>query len=408
MVSLTKRSIDSASPKQHEFHLWDTTIRGFGLRVHPSGTKTFILKKRTVAGHQIKLTIGRFGELTVDQARKRALELAADIVKGQNPADKRRESRRNPRFSDFAAWYIANHCEVKNKPTTLRNNRSMIQSLLIPRFGSRPISEIGHEEVLRLRNSHRQKPYRANRAIALLRHMMNVAEQAGHRPKHSNPCPKGILLPERHRNRFLSEDELIRLSAVLRRYEAEHRELLPSSKPQLSAVFAIRLLILTGARLSEVLTLRWDSVDFERATIWLKDSKTGAKPIFLSTGTVELLRAIPRDGENPYVIPGRKADTCLVNLEKPWRAIRKEAGLPDVRLHDLRHTFASYGVASGLGLPVIGMLLGHKNSATTQRYAHVGAHPARQAAETIARRIGATLNGSELPIASRDAEATDA
>lgn len=401
-VVLTKRIIDTAEPAAKDTHLWDAKLRGFGLRIHPSGTKTFILKKRTAAGRQVKVTIGRFGELTVDQARDRAIELTTDLIKGNDPAAAKRDARRIPRFDEFARRYLSEHCEVQNKPSTLRNNRSAIETILIPRFGAKPVTEITNDDVLKLRNGMKHKPYRANRTIALLRHMMNWAEQLGYRPRHTNPCPKGSMLAEKKRNRFLSEEELLRLAKVLDTEETEWRRTMPNFAYKLSVVFAIRLLVLTGARLSEILTLKWEDVDFKQRMIWLKDSKTGAKPIYLSDQAIEVLRMIPRKIEeigekkvpNPYVIVGQKKGTCLTNLEKPWRRIREAAGIRDVRLHDLRHTYASYGMASGLGLPIVGALLGHKSPTTTHRYAHLGNSPARAAAADIGNALGASFSTS--------------
>jgi integrase len=387
-IQLTKRNADLGRPGQY---LWDTKLRGFGLFVHKSGTKVFILKKRTVNNRQTKITIGRFGELTIDQARKMALERTSELIKGGDPSQCKRKEREIPRFDHFARRYLAEHCEIKNKPTTLRNNKAIIENILIPRFGAMAISRFGHDEVLKLRNSMRRTPYRANRAIALIRHMMNLAEQLGHRPPHTNPCPKGITLSERKRERFLDDDELARLAKTLRAEEAQWRPLLPQFAWELSPVFAVRLLVLTGARLSEILTLRWDDVDLKHQTLRLKDSKTGPKPIYLSEQAIEVLLSIPRCSANPYVIVGRKPGSRLVNLQKPWRRIRAAAGLPDVRLHDLRHTYASYGATSGLGLPIIGTLLGHRSAATTHRYAHVANRPAHEAARHIGNRIGASL-----------------
>lgn len=388
---LTKRIIDAAIARDREYHLWDAKQRGLGLRVHPSGTKSFILKKRTAAGRQVKITIGRYGEITIDEARDQAAGHTTELIKGNDPAQAKRDIRRNPRFDEFAMRYLTEHCEVQNKPTTLRCNRSAIENILIPRFGAKPVSEITHDDVLKLRNSIRRTPYQANRCIALTRHLMNWAEQLGYRSRHTNPCSKGMMLAEKRRNRFLSEKELISLSKVLAEEEKNWRKLQPHFAHQLSIVFAIRLLVLTGARLSEILTLRWDDIDLGKQMIWLKDSKTGPKPIYLSEQAVAVLRSIPRSDDNPHVIVGRKKGSSLVNLEKPWRRIRDAAGIPDVRIHDLRHTYASYGVASGLGLPIVGALLGHRSAATTHRYAHVGNNPARHAAANIGRTLGSAF-----------------
>jgi integrase len=324
---LTKRVIDAAAPHRTDTHLWDAKLRGFGLRVHPSGTKTFILKKRTAGGRQVKLTIGRYGELTVDQARNLATELAGELIRGNDPAADKRQARLNPRFDAFARRYLIEHCEIQNKPSTLRNSRSIVETILIPRFGAKAISEISHDDVLKLRNALRQKPYRANRTIALLRHLMNWAEELGARPRHSNPCPKGTMLPEKKRNRFLAEDELVRLAKVLNAEEKEWRGHLPNFAYRLSVVVAIRLLVLTGARLGEILSLKWEDVDVKQRLIWLKD-KTGPKPIFLSEQALAVLRSIPRKKDNLHVIVGQRTGAPLTNLEKPWRRIRKAAGSP--------------------------------------------------------------------------------
>lgn len=380
IIPLNKRNADSAGPGDY---LWDEKLRGFGLFVHPSGTKTFILKRRTVHNRQTKITIGRFGALTIDEARKLATQHATELIKGNDPSRSKREARAVPRFDDFARRYLREHCEVRNKPSTLRSNRSLIENVLIAAFGATPINEIDHGDVLKLRNGMSQTPYRANRAIALLRHLMNWAERLKVRAPHTNPCPKGTMFKEKKRERFLSEEELLRLSRVLKREEARLRPLFPQFAWALSPVFAIRLLVLTGARLSEITTLMWSDVDLKKRQLKLRDSKTGAKIIYLSDEAIEVLQAIPRITGNPYLIVGRNPRSCLVNLEKPWRRLRNQAGLRGVRLHDLRHTYASFGVAHGLGLPVIGALLGHSSSTTTHRYAHLANDPALRAAQNI-------------------------
>jgi integrase len=383
-IPLNKRNADTAAPGDY---LWDEKLRGFGLFVHASGTKTFILKRRTVHNRQTKITLGRFGALTIDEARKLATQHATELIKGNDPSRAKQDARTIPRFDHFARRYLAEHCEAQNKPSTLRSNKSLINTILMPFFGATPVSEIDHGDAVKLRNTMTRTPYRANRAIALLRHMMNWAEQLKLRPPHTNPCPKGMMFKEKKRERFLSDAELLRLAHVLRIEESRWRPLFPQFASALSAVFAIRLLVLTGARLSEITTLMWNDVDLKKRKLRLRDSKTGEKTIYLSDEAIEVLQTIPRVTGNPYVIVGRNPDTCLVNLEKPWRRLRAKAGLRDVRLHDLRHTYASYGVANGLGLPIIGALLGHSSATTTHRYAHLANDPALRAAQ----RIGSAL-----------------
>jgi integrase len=221
--------------------------------------------------------------------------------------------------------------------------------------------------------------------------MFNLAERWGLRSDGSNPCRHVEKFKEKKRERFLSSEELSRLGNVLAKAEQGGKEL-PS------VIMAIRLLILTGARLSEILGLRWEWVDFEQGCLRLPDSKTGAKLIPLSRPAYEILENAPRLVGNPFVIPGAKEGEHLVNLNKPWRRIRKLAGLKNVRLHDLRHSFASVAASSGMGLPMIGALLGHKEVATTQRYAHLANDPLKAAADMVAEKITEAMN---KPIADK-------
>lgn len=212
--------------------------------------------------------------------------------------------------------------------------------------------------------------------------MMNKAEKWGLRPLGSNPCRHIDKNSEVARERYLSADELARLGDIL--VEAEHTATeLPGT------IAAVRLLVLTGCRMSEILTLQWPHVDFAAACLRLPDSKTGAKIVHLNAPALAVLVAVDRAEGSPWVIAGGKPGAHLVNLEKPWRRIRTKAGIPDVRLHDLRHSFASVAVGLGEGLPMIGKLLGHTQAQTTARYAHLAADPVKAATE----RVGAALAG---------------
>jgi len=225
----------------------------------------------------------------------------------------------------------------------------------------------------------------ANRCVALLSKMMNLAERWKLRPVGSNPCRGLEKFKERKVERWLNSDELARLGDALNVYEGSPY-----------AVAAIKLLAFTGARLGEVLGLRWEWVDFDRGEARLPDSKTGAKTVHLPPPALSVLSELPRVEGNPFVIAGVKSGSALVNLEKPWRVIRKAAGLHDVRLHDLRHAFASTAVMGGMSLPIIGRILGHKQIATTQRYAHLADDPIKQAAASVAGQIANALGGKSV------------
>ena len=242
------------------------------------------------------------------------------------------------------------------------------------------MDEVRGGDIGKLHFKHRATPYQANRLLALLSKMFNWSGRRGDK----NPCVGVERFPEHKRRRYLSSAELARLGAALTRAEQERL-----TSPYVIA--AIRLLVFTGARLNEILTLRWEHVDLERGSLNLSDSKTGAKTIYLNGAAQRLLSALPRVEANPFVVPGERKGKHLVNLEKPWRRIRELAQLPDVRLHDLRHSFASIGAGAGLGLPIIGALLGHAQASTTHRYAHLAADPLRQAADLIGERLSAAM-----------------
>ncbi len=291
-------------------------------------------------------------------------------------------------MAEFCERYLADYAEERKKEKSVHQDRRMIERFIIPTVGKRKIGEVNRADVIKLHHSLKGTPYQANRVLALLSKMMNLAERWSLRPDGSNPCRHVEKYKEKRRNRFLSEAEFGRLAEVLSEAERTNIEM-PS------VIAAIRLLLFTGARLSEILTLEWEQVDFEGACLRLADSKTGAKMIYLSPPAQEILAALKRKDGNPFVITGAKKGSHLVNLEKPWRRIRAEAGLEDVRLHDLRHSFASMAVAGGLSLPIIGALLGHTQPGTTARYAHLADDPLRQATDMIgANLIAAMTSGT--------------
>ncbi len=237
-------------------------------------------------------------------------------------------------------------------------------------------------DILKLHHSLRKVPYEANRTLALISKMMNLAEAWGLRPEGTNPCRHVKRYAEKKRERFLTGAELARLGAALSEAEV-------AQGASNSVIAAIRLLLVTGCRLNEILTLRWDYLDMEGQCLRLPETKTGAKVVQLSAPALEILSKIERRDDNPHVIVGKRRGSHLVNAQKPWRHIRAQADLDDVRLHDLRHTFASIAAGLGEGLPMIGKLLGHTQAATTHRYAHLASDPVKQSAE----RIGAVVSG---------------
>ena len=228
-------------------------------------------------------------------------------------------------------------------------------------------------------------PISANKVLGVLSKLFNWAEKHGLRTPGENPCRHIDKYPERKGERFLAPSELSDLGNAL-----------TATDQNIYVVAAIRLLLFTGARLNEILSAQWDWVDLDRGTIRLPDSKTGAKTLYLNAPSLAVLGALPRVADNPFLIVGGKPSSHLVNLQKPWQAIRAAAGLEDVRLHDLRHTFASVGVGGGASLAMVGALLGHSQPQTTDRYAHLAADPMRAASDAIAKRIAASLAPAEV------------
>lgn len=371
------------SDPAREVFLWDDELPGFGLRVLPSGRRSYLVQYRAGARTR-RATIGPHGVFTPEKARDEARELLSRARRGEDPAEERRHARKAETVAELWALYLAGHAEAHKKPRSIAEDKRNYDRFISPAFGKRRVVAITRADVTRLHLSLRKTPYQANRVLALLSKMMNLAEKWGLRADSSNPCRHVERFKEDRRERFLSSAELAKLGEVLAAVEHENVEL-PSVAP------AVRLLLFTGARLSEVLTLRWEFVDLEAGVIRLPDSKTGAKTIHLNPAAKQVLAALPRKAGNPWVIRGRLVGAPLVNLQDPWQRVRKRAGLEDVRLHDLRHSFASVGAALGSSLVVIGKLLGHIEQSTTARYAHLSADPLREASDAIGSRIAAAM-----------------
>lgn len=367
--------------------VWDADLKGFCARRQRSSAITYLCKTR-INGRIRWFTIGQHGQpgpegypWTPELARKAALRILGDPQAAETPAPDRSMS-----FALVAEQFLANH-GTKIKPRTLTEYTSLVRKYLLPTFGAKPIQSITRADVSTAHAAWKGVPRAANHALAVLSKLMTWAEDQGYRTDLPNPCQRVQRYRENKRQQFLTPAELARLGAALDKAETEHLV-------GTFALAAIRLLILTGARLSEILTLQWSYIDLDRRMIFLPDSKTGQKPLTLNEAAIAVLNGLPRFANNPYVIVGHRYTTHLVNLQKPWQAVRKIADLEHVRIHDLRHTFASVAVANGGSLPILGRQLGHSQPQTTARYAHLGDDPVRHLTETTGKALEKALNSN--------------
>jgi integrase len=410
---ITKRLVDGLRPSGDDHFVWDNTLIGFGVRVQPTGAKSYVVKYRAGSGRGAptrRVTLGRVGTLTPDEARVLARKTLGAVAHGSDPAAVKAAERRTSTLRELAEIFLAEHVEVKRKPTTAAHYRSLLERIVLPALGSRKAEQVTTSDLAKLHTKMRDRPYQANRMLEVVGSLYAFA---GKRKilQGFNPARGIERYPEKGRERFLTADELTRLGDAVREGEtaglpyeidgskatAKHAPKEAHRRTKISpyAAAAIRLLILTGARLREILHLKWEHVDFERGLLLLPESKTGKKAIVLNAPALDILANLPRVGA--YVVAGQAAgthdDKPRADLNRPWRAIVKRAGLTGLRIHDLRHTHASVGAGLGLGLPIIGKLLGHTQPSTTARYAHLDADPLRRASEHIGSHLAAAMGG---------------
>ncbi|MCP5080985.1 MAG: tyrosine-type recombinase/integrase [Alphaproteobacteria bacterium] len=410
IAKITKRFVDTVEPGSKPVFIFDEALKGFGLKVNPSGSKNFIVEYRVGAGGRLarkrRITIGSSTSITPDQARKQAKENLAAARTGMDPSEARMKERRVPDFKTFAYRYLDEEAASRLKSNTRRNYEINIRKHALPSVGAMKLNQITRAEI---QNLHATLGWRskvlANRTIETISAVYRYAQTLGLVEDDYNPTSGIKAFKEEARERYLSEAEFVRLGEALdlaeakgipwkalRKQSISKHTASPENQKTVfsgSAVDTIRLLIFTGCRLREILHLTWGEVDLERGLLFLADSKTGARAVVLNQLAMDILKRQHRTGE--YAFPTEFDDKPRADLNKPWRAIRRHAGLEDLRLHDLRHSFASVGASAGMGLPIVGALLGHKQAATTERYAHLDASPLRQASDEIAARIASSM-----------------
>ena len=380
--SISRRTVDALSVEKDTV-FWDRELPGFGVRVYPSGSKVYVVQTRGPQGAK-RATVGRHGVITADQARRRAAAAIARIKAGEDPGLSPRRGRESPTVAEVASRYLREHVEVRCKPATVGHYRTVVDRHIVPALGTVRIAALTPKHVADLHYGLRERPYTANLAVDTLSQMIGQAETWGLVQEGNNPCRQVQRYREGRRERFLTDVEFRRLGRVLDEMEA-------ADEAPVHAIAAIRLLMLTGCRRNEIMTLRWEDVDLDAGELRLRDAKTGPRVVSLSPAAAEVLAVVPRVDGNPWVIAGRLPGQKLTTVYHHWLRIRARAELDDVRLHDLRHSFASRALALGESLPVIAKLLGHAQLRSAARYAHLGGDTVKAAAARVADAIGADI-----------------
>lgn len=401
---ITKRTIDALSTTRHHEYVWDDELPGFGVRVTASGFKAYVVQYRLPGlgrrGTVKRVTLGAHGVLTPDEARRLAKRELGKVAQGVDLAAERATRKKAASIEELGVEYLKD-VELHRKPGTAKEYKRLWDKHVLPALGSKLAAEVSVADIRRLHRTLHKTPYLANRVAAMLGAFFTFAENEGARGANDNPAHGIEFFAEKPRERFLTREEFKRLGAALTKAETEglppapeHRrkpgkEAKQKHRPKSAdapipanpfAVAAIRLLALTGCRENEILSLRWDAVDLERGYLRLADTKTGRSVRPIGESATAVLEALPRIEGNPFVFPGLKENEHLKETKRLWYAVRYAAKLDGLRLHDLRHSFASVPATSGESLLVVRSLLGHKRASTTERYAHLSDDPVKRAA----------------------------
>ncbi len=381
-VKLNRRTIDRLTVERGNRVFWDSELPGFGIRVHSTGHKVYVAQARVPGGLPKRGVIGRDAEISTRDARRKAAEMIDRIRRGLDPEPP--PAPPEPTVTDLAGHYMTAHVEVNCRPGTVEQYRSLLDLHILPELGGLKLSEVNRSHASALHYGLRNKPNRANHAVGLLSRMFNLAIAWGMTPARPNPCRSVKRYKQPECERFLNEEEYARLGRVLSEAGSE-------GGPMASAAAAVRLLLLTGCRRTEILRLRWDDIDRAAGELRIRESKTGPRRVPLTAPVARVLAGIPRVEGNPWVIAGPRRGEPLKSINSYWYRLRERAGLDDLRLHDCRHSYASQALALGEGLPTIARLLGHNTVMTTYRYAHLAEDSEKASVARVGDSIGNDL-----------------
>lgn len=390
MAKITKRTVDALQPAAgRDVLVWDDELPGFGVRCRRSGAKVYFLKYRTTGGRQRWLTLGQHGPLTPDAARRKALREKAAIGDGDDPSGARQKKRRENTVATIADRYVREHVKAHNKASTAAEVARIVEKRIKPGLGAIKIADLTRSDIKAWHQEMSATPYEANRALAYCSRMLSLVA-TDWELREDNPCIGVKRFPEHPRERFFTDDELAKIGAALSTAEADDRE-----AP--GFILLVRLLATTGMRLGEALALTWPNVDLSGRAIRLPAAKTkgGARTVHLGAASVAILDTIEeRDG---YVIRGLDPSKPLPvsTAEKAWQRLRERAGIPDGRLHDLRHTAGTFAALAGANAFAVRDLLGHRTLAMTGRYVERAADMVRATADAVSARVSAALNAGK-------------
>ena len=387
-LTLSGRAVDALVASERDVIVWDRALAGFGVRVYPSGRKVYVVQSRAGGGPR-RVTLGSHGEITATQARKRAAQVIDRIKRGEEPAQPPPHGG-SASVADLAERYMSAHVAQNCNAHTQGIYRGSLANHILPALGMMPLALVERSHVQALHYRLRETPRAANRALAVLSKMFSLAAAWGLVADGTNPCRAVRKYREKKRERFLSRDEYRRLGQALAEAEADAMAGVEGAVSPY-AIAALRLLMLTGCRLNEILTLRWDDVDRTAGEFRLRDGKTGTRMVPLTPTAETVLAGIRRVPHNPWIIVGKQPGSHLPTITAEWYRLRARAGLDDVRIHDLRHSYASRALAAGESLSMIGKLLGHADIQSTARYAHLARETERVSAARVGASIGADI-----------------
>lgn len=380
-LAINKRTVDRLPVRDREQVFWDRSLPGFGVRVYPSGLKNYIVQSRGPCGSK-RATLGSHGEITPDVARVRAAKAIDRIKQGESPIPP--PPAPEPTMADLAERYLREYVPAHCRESSAEMYRRILDNHILPALGEIPVRDVGRKEVTELHYAMRGSPHAANNAVKVLAKMLSLAMDWGLRGRGANPCRAVKPYRADLRERFLTDLEYTRLGRAVGRLESAGRIGGP-------AAAAIRLLVLTGCRRNEVLELQWNDIDRTAGELRIRDGKTGGRMVPLTPQVKKVLDEISRVPENPWVIAGEKPGSHLKGINPSWLAVRAEAELKGVRLHDLRHSWASRALALGESLSMIGKLLGHRRLETTARYAHLAMDAEKASAAKVGGSIGSDI-----------------